>query len=181
MHELVKVNYESGQPTVLGREHEFLEKLDFQSFFIAVSELKLRLTSAQLTFLMRVVDTFENKYNVSAIAYLKDTLTMESLYKRECERNENKPTKKFLYLVGFTDDTVKIGVSVQPEIRVNAVSNQAGRNPMAHRIFSTPIPAINVETRFKAYFKKSLINGEVYNVGFDEAERYILSLTGTIK
>ena len=65
---------------------------DFQSFFILVSEAKVQSNRDELVELRDIVDTFRFSFDVSAIIYLKDTITCEMTL--PCKSRTNRTRKK---------------------------------------------------------------------------------------
>ena len=65
---------------------------DFQSFFILVSEAKVKANRDELEELREVVDMFMYSFDVSAIIYLKDTITCEMTL--PCKSRTNRTRKK---------------------------------------------------------------------------------------
>lgn len=95
MNELIKVNYETEQPTVSARDlHEKLNTCkDFAEFFIEVCKMKVSMDTNDLKVLMDVVNGYIGKFNSTAIVYLQDCILTERIL--PCKAKEiNKQIEK---------------------------------------------------------------------------------------
>jgi len=77
MNELIRINYESEQPTV----SDFKKRLDtcksFEEFFIKVSKIKVASDREELRELQKIIQGFMAKYGHEAIIYLNDCISAE--------------------------------------------------------------------------------------------------------
>lgn len=95
MNELIRINYETEQPTVSARDlHEKLNTCnDFTEFFIEVCKMKVLMDADDLKVLMDAVNGYIGKFNSTAIVYLKDCILTEKLL--PCKTKEiNKQIEK---------------------------------------------------------------------------------------
>lgn len=79
MNDLIKINYETEQPTVSTRDIcEILDQCsDFTQFFIACSEMKLKFDREELKILIKALRNYYFKYGVETITYLIDSIHAE--------------------------------------------------------------------------------------------------------
>lgn len=84
----------------------------------------------------------------------------------------NIPRKaKSVYVIGFQDNAVKIGISQAPATRIKTVAKQSGRNIERHYV-SAPLPhkaAFTVEADVKKHLSPVNANGEFFAVEFSAA------------
>ena len=79
MSDLIKINYETEQPTVSARDIcKILDQYsDFTQFFIACSEMKLQFDREELKILIKALRNYYFKYGVETITYLIDSIHAE--------------------------------------------------------------------------------------------------------
>lgn len=82
---------------------------------------------------------------------------------------ENGPELKAVYIAEFEDGTVKIGVSKNPEARINTLSNQKGCHVKRYAISEMTTNAFQVEHKLHEQFKLSRIKGEYFNLDYLDA------------
>lgn len=79
MNELLKINYETEQPTV--SVSDILKTLDqcngFTQFFIAISKMKVKFDREELKVLIKALRKYYPKYGVESITYLIDSIHAE--------------------------------------------------------------------------------------------------------
>jgi len=94
MNEIIKVNTDT--QTVSARDlHETLDKItDFTKFFIAVSELKVSFMHDDLRTLSKVVMGFTDRFDISAIIYLSDSIDAESILPCKSEKMRKEKEKE---------------------------------------------------------------------------------------
>jgi len=90
-------------------------------------------------------------------------------------KSEPKPDK-CIYIVGFDDSTVKIGVSTHPEKRIPVIAKQAGRVKSIDFVSKPLKNALDIESAFKKHYSEYLKNGEIYDVSFQSASKFINNL-----
>lgn len=97
MNELIKVTYDNDRPVVSARElHEMLCGLtSFESFFVAVCELKVRLDRKDLDSLKNAVSDFRFCYSNEAITYLCDCISCEKVLPFNFESQRTFDEKTF--------------------------------------------------------------------------------------
>lgn len=79
MNELLRINYDSEQPTVSVSDiWKVLDQCnDFTQFFIASSEMKLKFDREELKILIKALRKYYSKYGVESITYLIDSIHAE--------------------------------------------------------------------------------------------------------
>ena len=76
---------------------------------------------------------------------------------------------KYLYVLEFTNGTVKIGITKEKERRMKAISSASGMN-ITRSYFTEKIENVqNLETELHRYFKGKRLNGEFFDIDFEEA------------
>lgn len=93
------------------------------------------------------------------------------LMKNKMFENTKKPSlkNKYLYVLEFTNGTVKIGITKEKERRMKAISSASGMD-ITRSYFTGKIDNVqNLETELHRYFKDKRLNGEFFNINFDEA------------
>lgn len=97
MNELIKVTYDNDRPVVSARElHEMLRGFtSFESFFVAVCELKVKLDRKDLDSLKKAVPEFRFYYSNEAITYLCDCILCEKVLPFNFENQRTFDEKTF--------------------------------------------------------------------------------------
>lgn len=120
---------------------------------------------------------------VSRCAYEKNHYALMSaaveLWKRKTMTDISKPSlkNKYLYVLEFTNGTVKIGITKEKERRMKAISSASGMN-ITRSYFTGKIDNVHeLETELHRHFKEKRLNGEFFNIGFDEAVAEVESRT----
>lgn len=76
---------------------------------------------------------------------------------------------KYLYVLEFTNGTVKIGITKEKERRMKAISSASGMD-ITRNFFTEKIDNVqDLETELHRYFKNKRLNGEFFDVSFEEA------------
>lgn len=76
--------------------------------------------------------------------------------------------QKYVYVIGFTDGTTKVGISQNPERRISTIEKQSGRTIREYRI-SDSFPAktaFEIECLMKQALAAYSMEGEFFNVPF---------------
>ena len=81
---------------------------------------------------------------------------------------------KSLYLLEFLDNTIKIGVSQDPNKRIKTIINQSGR--ILKNKYITPIisNAFKIESKMKNKYKQNRLNGEYFKVSYEKVKKEII-------
>lgn len=93
------------------------------------------------------------------------------LVKAKALEDVRKPSlkDKYLYALEFTNGTVKIGITKEKEKRMKAISSASGMN-ITRSYFTEKIEQVqNLETELHRYFKDKRLNGEFFDIDFEEA------------
>lgn len=93
------------------------------------------------------------------------------LLKNSALMDATKPSSKnkYLYVLEFTNKTVKIGITKEKEKRMKAISSASGMD-ITRSYFTGKIDNVqNLETELHRHFKEKRLNGEFFEIGFDEA------------
>ncbi len=93
------------------------------------------------------------------------------LMKNKALENATRPSlkNKYLYVLEFTNGTVKIGITKEKERRMQAISSASGMD-ITRSYFTGKIDNVqSLETELHRHFKDSRLNGEFFNISFDEA------------
>lgn len=93
------------------------------------------------------------------------------LMKNKMFENTKNPSlkKKYLYVLEFTNGTVKIGITKEKERRMKAISSASGMD-ITRSYFTGKINNVqNLETELHKHFKDKRLNGEFFSINFDEA------------
>lgn len=96
-----------------------------------------------------------------AVELLKNSIMMDL----------TKPSlkNKYLYVLEFSNKTVKIGITKEKERRMKAISSASGMD-ITRSYFSEKIDNVqNLETELHRYFKDKRLKGEFFNIDFDVA------------
>lgn len=91
----------------------------------------------------------------------------------------SKPTlkNKYLYVLEFTNGTVKIGITKEKEKRMKAISSASGMD-ITRSYFTEKIDNVqHLETALHRHFKRNRLNGEFFNIDFDTAVREVKKRT----
>lgn len=76
---------------------------------------------------------------------------------------------KYLYVLEFTNGTVKIGITKEKERRMKAISSASGMD-ITRSYFTGKIDNVqNLEKELHRHFEEKRLNGEFFNIDFDEA------------
>lgn len=93
------------------------------------------------------------------------------LFKNKILENADKPSlkNKYLYVLEFSNKTVKIGITKEKEKRMKAISSASGMD-ITRSYFTGKIDNVqNLETELHRHFKGKRLNGEFFDISFDEA------------
>lgn len=93
------------------------------------------------------------------------------LFKNKILENTDKPSlkNKYLYVLEFTNKTVKIGITKEKEKRMKAISSASGMN-ITRKYFTDKIDNVqNLETELHRHFKENRLNGEFFDIDFESA------------
>lgn len=93
------------------------------------------------------------------------------LFKDKIHENTSAPSlkNKYLYVLEFTNGTVKIGITKEKEKRLKAISSASGMN-IVRSYFTVKIDNVqNLETELHRHFSDVRLNGEFFNISFEEA------------
>ena len=91
---------------------------------------------------------------------------LEGLYKR-------KNLEGYVYILQKENKLVKIGVSVNPEKRINAIRTHGAEKFINVFISSKTESYKEIERQLHSFFKKERVMGEWFNVDFDVAKERI--------
>lgn len=97
--------------------------------------------------------------------------TAVELMKAKALEDFRKPTlkNKYLYVLEFTNGTVKIGITKEKEKRMKAISSASGMD-ITRSYFTGKINNVQgLETELHRHFKDKRLNGEFFNIDFDDA------------
>lgn len=88
----------------------------------------------------------------------------------DLKKPERPNTKdKYLYVLEFTNATIKIGITKEKVKRLKAISSASGMN-ITRNFFTEKINNVqDLETDLHRFFKSKRLNGEFFSVPFDEA------------
>ena len=76
---------------------------------------------------------------------------------------------KYLYVLEFTNKTIKIGITKEKIKRLKAISSASGMD-ITRKFFTEKINNVqDLETDLHRFFKSRRLNGEFFDVPFDEA------------
>lgn len=87
------------------------------------------------------------------------------------EKNESGPSlkNKYLYVLEFTNKTVKIGITKEKEKRMKAICSASGMN-IVRGYFTEKIDNVQkLETELHRHFRYARLNGEFFAISFEEA------------
>lgn len=93
------------------------------------------------------------------------------LAKANSFKNVEKPSlkNKYLYVLEFSNKTVKIGITKEKEKRMKAISSASGMD-ITRSYFTGKIENVQeLETEIHRHFKENRLNGEFFDVNFDSA------------
>ena len=85
--------------------------------------------------------------------------------------NHAKPSlkNKYIYVLEFTNNTVKIGITKEKEKRMRAISSASGME-ITRSYFTEKIDRVqDLETDLHRYFKEKRLKGEFFDITFEEA------------
>lgn len=84
---------------------------------------------------------------------------------------------KYLYVLEFTNGTVKIGITKEKERRMKAISSASGMN-ITRSYFTEEIDNVqNLETELHRHFKNKRLNGEFFDISFEDAVKEVKKRT----
>lgn len=76
---------------------------------------------------------------------------------------------KYLYVLKFTNGTVKIGITKEKDKRMKAISSASGMD-IVKSYFTEKIDRVqDLETELHRFFNEKRLKGEFFNLDFDEA------------
>ena len=93
------------------------------------------------------------------------------LAKANACKNIEKPSikDKYLYVLEFSNKTVKIGITKEKEKRMKAISSASGMD-ITRSFFTGKIENVQeLETEVHRHFKENRLNGEFFDVDFESA------------
>lgn len=90
-----------------------------------------------------------------------------------------KDEKKCLYIFQLSDKTVKIGVSKNPQQRINTLSKQSGKKVINQWISNLLINAFKIEKELHEFFSSKRLEGEYFQINFNEAVIMAQKAVGT--
>lgn len=85
--------------------------------------------------------------------------------------DDTQPTlkDKYLYILEFSNKTVKIGITKEKEKRMKAISSASGMAITRSYITEKIDNVQDLETELHRTFKEKRLNGEFFDIGFEEA------------
>ena len=93
------------------------------------------------------------------------------LFKDKMYENASAPSlkNKYLYVLEFTNGTVKIGITKEKGRRMKAISSASGMD-IVRSFFTEKIDNVqNLETELHRHFSDARLNGEFFDISFEEA------------
>lgn len=154
---------------ILENEHT-KNYINFNEAFILISELgnwglaKKCIDIAEMEILLEDGVMFEKNHYAHMVGAVE-------LMKNKVFQNSAKPSlkNKYLYVLEFTNGTVKIGITKEKEKRMRAISSASGMN-ITRSYFTDKIDNVqNLETKMHRQFKDKRLNGEFFDIDFDFA------------
>ena len=101
------------------------------------------------------------------------------LFKDKMYENASAPSlkNKYLYVLEFTNGTVKIGITKEKERRMKAISSASGMD-LVRSFFTEKIDNVqNLETELHRHFSDARLNGEFFDISFEEAVEEVKNRT----
>lgn len=144
--------------------------INFNEAFIVMADLgnwelaKKCIDIAEIEILLENGVMFEKNHYAHMVGAVE-------LMKNKMFENTKKPSlkNKYLYVLEFTNGTVKIGITKEKERRMKAISSASGMD-ITRSYFTGKIDNVqNLETELHRHFKDKRLNGEFFNINFDEA------------
>lgn len=144
--------------------------INFNEAFLVLSELK------EWELAKKCIDIAEIEIAlVSGCKYEKNHYSHMTgaveLWKNSIMEDSKKPSlkNKYLYVLEFSNKTVKIGITKEKEKRMKAISSASGMD-ITRSYFTEKIDNVqNLETELHRYFKDKRLNGEFFDIDFDVA------------
>lgn len=111
--------------------------------------------------------------------YFAISMTGIEVHKEYLHNGEDTPdTKdKYLYVLEFENNTVKIGITNEPQRRMKAISSASGMNITRHYFTKKIKNVIRLETELHKHFKKNRLNGEFFSISYEEAVAEVIKRT----
>lgn len=92
-------------------------------------------------------------------------------------KEENKVEQR-IYIAEFSDATVKIGISINPDRRVHCLATQKGAFLKRYAFSECDKRASKIEKMMHENFKESRINGEYFSISFEDAISKLKEIIG---
>lgn len=83
--------------------------------------------------------------------------------------NGNSTEKKCIYVIHFDDESIKIGISKNPEERINTLSNISGKKVIEFWHSNLLENAFEIEQKLHNYFSENRIKGEYFKIDYEKA------------
>ena len=102
--------------------------------------------------------------------------------KNKALENVTRPSlkNKYLYVLEFSNGTVKIGITKEKEKRMKAISSASGMD-ITRSYFTGKIDNVqNLETELHRHFKDKRLNGEFFDINFNEAVAEVEKRAGNL-
>lgn len=132
-----------------------LGKWGFAEKCIEIAEYEISLVSGCM---------WENNH----YAFLRTAVEFIKSNNEECGK---KPTlkDKYLYVLEFSNGTIKIGITKEKEKRMKAISSASGMDILRSYFTEKICNVQNLETELHKHFKDKRLNGEFFSITFEEA------------
>lgn len=181
MNELIKVTYSNDRPVVSARElHEMLRGFtSFESFFVAVCKLKVKLDRKDLDSLKKAVSEFRFYYSNEAITYLCDCILCEKVLPFNFENQRTFDEKTFQKKIIKSFDSVfpdfayvgnEVSVSNVGRIDILAKEKVSGRDVIIELKVDDKNPTQQLLAYATAYDDPILVGVSTKKFSFKESD-----------
>lgn len=148
--------------------------INFNEAFIIIAELGNWELAKKCVDIAELEITSENGVMFEKNHYAHMVGAIE-LLKNKMNEDKKAPSlkDKYLYALEFTNGTVKIGITKENERRMKAISSASGMD-ITRSYFTDKINHVqNLETELHRYFKDNRLNGEFFDIPFEDAVKEI--------
>jgi len=118
------------------------------------------------------------KNNPKIVEILTEYVKSKNIFKviEETEKIKDEDCSGYLYIIQKKNKLVKIGISKNPEKRINAIETHNGEQSVKKFVSKKLLNYMEVEKKMHNYFKDFRVRGEWFNVDFDLAVEIFASV-----
>jgi hypothetical protein len=121
---------------------------------------------------LRVVDSVSDLFRTGIKELDELPASKEFFALLDNNRNSSKQLKS-VYVIEFKDDSLKIGVSINPQSRIRVIEKQSGRKVSQTYITDKTENAFSLETNLKNSFSNFNLEGEFYECDFESVVDFL--------